>query len=278
MSYKIVVDSCCELPENLKNDERFQVIPLELQVGEEIIVDDESFDQADFLKKVAASPKCPKSACPSPELYMNAYNCDAERVYVVTLSSKLSGSYNSAVLGSEMYYEEFGEKDIYVIDSLSASCGETQMVLKLIDLENEGLSFNDIIEKIEAFKREMKLYVVLDSLEALRKNGRLSNMKAVVANSLSIKLVLTADDGLIVEKSKAVGMKKALGKMADIIIQEIEKPETKRLIISHCNAKERAERIRDIVLSSKEYKECIILDTRGVSSLYASDGGVIVTA
>lgn len=278
MSYKIVVDSCCELPENLKNDERFQVIPLELQVGEEIIVDDESFDQADFLKKVAASPKCPKSACPSPELYMNAYNCDAERVYVVTLSSKLSGSYNSAVLGSEMYYEEFGEKDIYVIDSLSASCGETQMVLKLIDLENEGLSFNDIIEKIEAFKREMKLYVVLDSLEALRKNGRLSNMKAVVANSLSIKLVLTADDGLIVEKSKAVGMKKALGKMADIIIQEIEKPQTKRLIISHCNAKERAERIRDIVLSSKEYKECIILDTRGVSSLYASDGGVIVTA
>ena len=92
MSYKIVADSCCEFPDAWKGDSRYQNIPLELMVEDEVIVDDETFDQAQFLKKVAASPKCPKSACPSPEKYMESYQTQAENVFVFTLSGKLTGA------------------------------------------------------------------------------------------------------------------------------------------------------------------------------------------
>ena len=127
MSYKIVLDSCGELPEHLKSDNRYEIVPLELQVGEERIWDDETFDQKNFLQKVAACPTCPKSACPSPERYMQAFDCAAEDIYVVTLSGNLSGSYNSAYLARSMYLEKNPDKKIHVFDSCSASCGEKQI-------------------------------------------------------------------------------------------------------------------------------------------------------
>ena len=105
MSYRIVVDSCGELSEEMKTDGHFVSVPLTLEVGNETIVDDEGFDQASFLQKVAACPTCPKSACPSPAAYLDAYNCGEEHVYAVTLSAELSGSYNSAILAREMFME-----------------------------------------------------------------------------------------------------------------------------------------------------------------------------
>ena len=108
MSYKIVVDSCCELPGELLKDSRFVRIPLGLEVGDYQILDDEAFNQAEFLKKVAECPKCPKSSCPSPERFMEAYNEPVDHVYAVTLSSHLSGSYNSAKLGADLYREKYG--------------------------------------------------------------------------------------------------------------------------------------------------------------------------
>ena len=107
MSYRIVVDSCGELTQEMKDSGCFVNVPLTITVGEHHIVDDETFDQADFLKKVAGCPDCPKSSCPSPEKYMESYRCDADHVYAVTLSANLSGSYNSAVLGKNLYEEEY---------------------------------------------------------------------------------------------------------------------------------------------------------------------------
>ena len=127
MNYKIILDSCGELPPLYKKDERFEIVSLGIEVGDYRIMDDENFNQKEFLEKVAACPTCPKSSCPSPESYMEAYHCDAEHVYVVTLSSKLSGSYNSAVLGKNLYMEKYGKKDIHICDSHSASGGETQI-------------------------------------------------------------------------------------------------------------------------------------------------------
>ena len=121
MSYKIVIDSCGELLEQWKQDERFESVPLTLTVGSENIIDDETFDQADFLQKVAACPECPKSACPSPESYRKAFDCEADHVYCVTLSSELSGSYNSAVLGASLLHEERKDKQVHVFNSRSAS-------------------------------------------------------------------------------------------------------------------------------------------------------------
>ncbi len=153
MRYKIVVDSCCELPQNLKNDERFEIVPLTLIVGDSYEKEDNmAFDQREFLDAVASCPQCPKSACPSPERYRTAYETEAAHVYAVTLSSKLSGSYNSAVLGKNLYHEKYGEKEIYVIDSKSAACGETQIAYKIMELEEQELSFEEITGKLEQFE------------------------------------------------------------------------------------------------------------------------------
>lgn len=277
MSYKIVVDSCCELPENDKNDSRFQIVPLGLEVGDYVIFDDETFNQKEFLKKVADYPLCPKSSCPSPEKFMEAYRDDAEEIYVVTLSSHLSGSYNSAALAKNLYAEKYGEKKIHVFDSESASCGETQLVKTVVACKDEGLSFEETVQKVETFKRQMRTYFVLDNLETLRKNGRLSGVKALVASTLNIKPVMVGNLGVIEQKGQAIGINKALAKMADFIVKDVENPQERTLMITHCNCPERAEFMRDLMEKRASYRDVCVMDTAGVSSMYANDGGVIVT-
>lgn len=277
MSYKIVVDSCCELPENYKNDSRFQIIPLGLEVGDYVIQDDGNFNQKEFLQKVAAYPQCPKSSCPSPEKYREAYHDGAEEIYAVTLSSHLSGSYNSAELGKNLYGEKYGEKKIHVVDSESASCGETQLVEKIVACKEAGLGFEETVRAVETFKRQMRTYFVLDNLETLRKNGRLSSVKALVASTLNIKPVMVGNLGVIEQKGQAIGIKKALAKMADCIVGDVAKPEERILMITHCNCPERAEFMRGLMEKRASYRRILIMDTAGVSSMYANDGGVIVT-
>ena len=277
MSFKIVVDSCCELPEEYLQDSRFEIVPLGLEVGDYQIQDDENFDQAEFLKKVAECPKCPKSACPSPERFREAYHTEAEHVYVITLSSHLSGSYNSAVLGMNLYREKYGKKQIHVIDSESASCGETQIVKKLVELEEQRLSFEEIVKQIEEFRSNVHTYFVLDNLDTLRKNGRLTGVKALVASTLSIKPIMAGDKGCIVQRGQSVGMKKALRRMAEIVLEEAGDTKERFLMITHCNAPDRAETMKKLLMEKAEFKGCLIMDTRGVSSMYANDGGVIVT-
>ena len=277
MSYKIIVDSCGELPESYKKDEHFESVPLTLDIDGYQIVDDETFDQADFLRRVAASPNCPKSSCPSPQRYMEAYTREADRVYVVTLSAELSGSYNSAELGKKLYEEERGAKNIHVFNSCSASVGQTLIAMKIEEYEKAGLPFEEVVAKVDAFIAEQHTYFVLESLEALRKNGRLSNLKAFVANALNIKPVMGATSiGTICQKDQARGMNRALKRMADYVAEEVIHPEEKIVAISHCNCPERAEFMKEEIQKRIQVKDFLILDTAGVSSLYASDGGVIV--
>lgn len=277
MSYKIILDSCGELPPMYKKDERFEIVSLGIEVGDYRIMDDENFNQKEFLEKVAACSTCPKSSCPSPESYMEAYDCDADHVYVVTLSSKLSGSYNSAVLGKNLYVEKYGKKDIYVCDSHSASGGETQIAFKAMELEEAGFSFDEIVKELEKFRDGMKTFFVLDNLETLRKNGRLSGVKALVATTLSVKPLMEGQEGEIVQRGQAIGIKKGLAKMAETLVKEATDTEGKRLIITHCNCPDRAELVKNAILKEIKVKDVLVMDTAGISSLYANDGGVIVT-
>ena len=277
MSYKIIVDSCGELTDEMKASGFFETASLKIDVNGHHIIDDETFDQAEFLKLVAASPDSPKSSCPSPERYMEGYRCDADHVYAVTLSTELSGSYNSAVLGKNLYHEEYGSKDIHVFNSCSASVGETLIALKIAECEEKGMEFSQIIETVEAYIRGQHTYFVLETLDTLRKNGRLKGVKAVVATALNIKPVMGATpDGNICQLGQARGIKKALAKLSEEVIKDLKDSKDKVLAISHCNCRERAEYIRDTLMKAAEFKDSIILDTAGISSMYAADGGVIV--
>lgn len=278
MSYKVIVDSCGELTEEMKASGLFETASLGLEVGDCQVVDDETFDQADFLKKVRECPTCPKSNCPSPETYMEGYHCDADRVYAVTLSAELSGSYNSAMLGKNLYHEEYGEKDIYVFNSRSASVGETLIARKIMECEEKGMTFPEVVEAVEDFISHQNIYFVLETLETLRKNGRLTGIKAIAATVLNIKPYMGATPkGEICQLGQARGINKALKKMVDVLAEELVDGENKVLAISHCNCPERAESVRKMIEEKVKVKEVIILDTRGVSTMYANDGGVIVS-
>ena len=163
MSYKIIVDSCGELTKEMKDSGIFESVALGIEIGDHHIVDDETFEQAEFLKKVSESPECPKSSCPSPERYMETYRCNAEHVYVVTLSAELSGSYNSAVLGKNLYTEEYGEKEIYIFNSRSASIGETLIAQKIAECEEQGMGFEQVITTVEKVIERQNTYFVLES-------------------------------------------------------------------------------------------------------------------
>ena len=277
MSYKIVIDSCGEFLEQWKTDDRFESVPLVLTVGGENIVDDETFDQAEFLKKVAACEECPKSACPSPERYMKAFECDAERIYAITLSSELSGSYNSAVLGKNLLLEEHPEKKIYVFNSRSASVGETLIAMKIEECEKAGLAFDEVVRTVEEYISGQNTFFVLENLDALRKNGRLSGVKAFVATALKIKPVMgSTDEGTICQLDQARGMNKALVKMMEHIVSKTSDGENKVLAICHCNCPERAEMFKEAIAEKLNPAQIIVLNTAGVSTMYANDGGIIV--
>ncbi len=279
MSYRVVMDSCGELTEGMKKSGNFVTASLILQVDEYTIVDDESFDQADFLAKIAASPNCPKSSCPSPEAYREAYDCGADHVFAVTLSSELSGSYNSAMLGRNLYLEDHPEAKVYVFNSRSASVGQTLIGLKIQECENAGMDFESVVETVESYIAGQDTWFVLENLETLRKNGRLSTVKALVATALKIKPIMgSTDEGTIVQLGQARGINRAIVQMVEIIAEKVENAEEKVLGIANCNCRERALMVKEALQKQIKFKDVVIVDTAGVSSMYANDGGIIVVA
>lgn len=276
MSYKIIGDSCMDLTKELKKEGYISLVPLSLTIEEEVFIDDETFCQKVFIEKMAKSEECPKSACPSPERYMREFE-GAEECYVITLSAQLSGSYNSAKLARSMYLEEHPETKIEVIDSHSASVGQTLIALKLREWKEQGLPFELVRTKAAAFRDGLQTKFVLESLENLRKNGRLTNIAAMLCNVLNIRPVMGATpEGQITKLDQARGMNRALSRMVDYIEKDAVDVTTKVLGIAHCNNRERAEFVKHEILKRIPFKGCIIVDTAGVSTLYANDGGIIV--
>ncbi|MCF0185444.1 MAG: DegV family protein [Bacteroidaceae bacterium] len=275
--YKIIIDSCGELTPAMKESGHYASVPLTLRVGEEEIMDDENFDQASLLAKIAACETAAKSACPSPNLYMEAMEDEADHIYVVTLSAQLSGSYNSACLGKDLYEEDDDSKCIHVFDSKSASIGETLIGLKIEECEEAGMSFEEVVAAVDDYIEQQHTFFVLETLDTLRKAGRLSNLKAAIAGTLNIKPIMgSTEEGSIQQLAQARGMSKAIDKMISCLMEVTENPQEKIVAISHCNAPEKAMQLKDKLLAMCNFKDIFIVDTQGVSSLYANDGGLIM--
>lgn len=279
MSYKIICDSCCDIPTELYADKHYSFVPLSLYVGDEIIMDDESFDQKSFLEKVAAAETASRSACPSPEDYMNQFKkTDADMIFVITLSKELSGSYNSARLAREMYVEEYGHRNICVINSMSASCGEGLIGMKIQRMCEAGDSFNQIVDFVNKYITEMKTWFVLESLDTFEKNGRLTGLKSKIVTALNIKPVMSANFGSILQVGFGRGVNMALKNMIGLMKKHYVNTEEMEISVSHCNNPSRAQQVKEMLEKNFNFKKIYIVETKGVSSLYASDGGIIVAA
>lgn len=276
MDYRILVDSCTDLTDELREDEHIKVIPLTLRIGERVFVDNENFNQREFLKAMKASPNSPKSSCPSPDDYMKEFDYEGD-IYIVTLSSALSGSNNSAELAKKLYLEDHPDKNIAIFDSRSASVGQTLITMKIKEYINEGHKFHDIVSKVNNFRSGMNTKFVLESLDNLLKSGRLGHIKAIIANVLNIKPIMAGtSEGTIAKLEQARGINRALVAMANIIEKDVIKPKERIFAIAHCNCFERAVFVKDEIIKRIPFKDFLIVDTAGVSSMYANEGGIIV--
>ena len=275
MSFKIVVDSCCDLSPQMLQDPCFVRVPLTIRVEESTFVDDETFDQADLLWCMRHSEQSPSTSCPAPQAYLDAYQ-GAEDVYVVTLSALLSGSHNSAEQARMMLEEDEPGVNIHVFNSCSAAAGEVLVALKIRELAASGMPFKHVVREVERFIYKTRTMFVLETLENLRKNGRLTKLQAVITGALKIKLLMAGTpEGEICKLGQALTMKQALTKMVDKVASDPEHP-GRKLVISHCNCLERAFQVKKMLEEKCRLSDILIVDAKGITTVYANDGGIVV--
>lgn len=281
MAVQILADSCCDFTPELLRETGAQIIPLTVisPDGEEMI-DDATLDLGRLLESMRSNKTDPaRSACPSVEAYAEKMAAHDECV-VITLSKNLSGSYNAARLAMETVLEQHPEKKIYIIDSKSASAGETLIALYVHGMNRQGVSFEEIVEGTEELIRRMDTVFLLKDLSNLVKNGRVSKLKGKLTQVLQLFPVLSDDgNGEIVSRHIVRGYKQAKKKLV-ATISEIAASRPLydgTLVLCHCFAADVAEELKAALLQQCEaIKNVVIVPMAGLSTIYANDGGVVL--
>jgi len=274
---KILGDSACDLTKELEielNAER--AVPFYLDIGSETLVDDDNLSMPAFMKKMKACTTKMGSACPSPINWMDAF-VKHNGGYAVTISSKLSAMHQTAEIGLKMAKKEMPGLVGHVFDSKSAACGEVLVALKIRQFTESGLEFDAVVKKVEEFIEKMRTFVLLEDVSNLVKNGRMNKVKGTIVSVLGIKPVLFSNDGEIDLFDRIRGSSNVADKLLDCIAQCKCKTKGKELIISHCNNLSLAEELRDKAGKKLGFGRIIILETKGLTSLYACDKGIILS-
>lgn len=274
MSFKIISDSSLDLNEQLENEIPVSLVPFKLYLDNEEIVDDKDLDVVEFISKMKKSSKLPRTACPSPNDFQKTFE-GPESVFGITISSKLSGTYNSAMLAKNMILESV-DKKIHIFDSKSASVGQTLIGIKIKELMDKGFDFDKIVEDVEAYIKDMKTFFISESLDNLIKNGRIPSWKGKLAMALKIRPIMTAIEGDIEMFEKVRGSNKAFERLAQIVKELSKEASDKVLAISHVNNPERAKTLKARLQEICNFKDIIIVPTHGLTSLYCDDQGIII--
>lgn len=275
MDTRIIVDSCVDFNEKIfGNEEYMERIPFKIIIDDEEIID-KDLDTDTLLEKMKNSKNKIKTACPSPHDFLESLK-KCKNNFIVTISGKLSGSYNSAMLAKEMLKEEFPDSFVHIFDCKTAVSGADLVVLKIKQLIEEKVHNTQIIEQVTQYIENMKTLFVLEKLDNLAKNGRISSAKALMGTLLQVVPIMTAIDGEIILKEQVRGKKKAFNRLIDLIGEEGTDFKNKILGIGHINAKEKAEKLKDEISSKYNFKDIIIFEGGGLSTIYADDGGIVV--
>ncbi len=273
MKYQILVDSASDLKSDYVKDEKigFKVIPLTIMAGDQEFVDNDDLDCNKMLEAMHSSKKS-SSACPAPQSFLQEFD-NADYTFVVTITSKLSGCYNAAVVAKNDYKEP---DRVFVIDSKAVSGTEILIVDKLVELINQGLEFEEIKEQIEKYRDERSLYFILQKFDNLVNNGRMSKIAGLIASKLVIRPICIAHEGEIKMAKKIIGIKNAFSKLVQMICEKAKDFSKQSLIITHCFAEQEANQIKSDLEQKCNFKEIRVLPMRGLCSYYALEKGIIV--
>jgi DegV family protein with EDD domain len=252
----------------------FAAAPLKIIAGEKEFVDDHALDVSGMVRWFDSYKEKSKTSCPNPGDWLDAFG-DADEVFCVTITSGLSGSYNSACVAKQMYEAEHPGKKVCVIDSLSAGPELVLIIEKLQELIAQGLSFEEISEQIKSYQQQTGLVFMLESLKNFAANGRVPMAVAKLAGVLGIRIVGKASDqGTLQPMDKSRGEAKALKKLLEYL--KNDGLSRGKVRIAHCTNQTGAENLMAMIREEFPEVDVSVSQCLGLCSYYAEKGGLLV--
>jgi DegV family protein with EDD domain len=273
---KIISDSSCDLPEHLLKKFDISIVPLVITLDGEVYREGADLTSEDFFRKMFSSTELPKTSQPSPSSFAEAFlrlrETENQQLLCLTISSGLSGTYQSASIGKGL-----AEADVYVFDTLAGSLGHGLQVIRAAELAQAGHSINDIIRELEEYRDQMTILIMLDTLENIVKGGRLNRFQGSLAKILNIKVILQGNQGEVEILEKVRGRKKVHQRLFDIIKAKKDDFSTTVFGITHTGNLEEAEKIRDEIQKQFQPKEILFHYMGAAMGTYAGKGGMIIS-
>lgn len=272
MKIKIVADSSADLV--TLEDNSIVSVPMKIMTDYKEYVDDSALDVKGMTDELASYRGKSGSACPGVGDWLDAFE-DADRVFCITITSNLSGSYNSAMVAKETYESENPGKKVCVIDSLSAGPELKVTVEKIQELLAEGKEFEEICAEVSEYQKSTYLVFMLKSLTNLANNGRVSTAVAKIAGVLGIHVMgIASAVGTLEQKAKCRGEKKCI----QALWKQIKELGYRggKVRIDHCFNEEAAKQLKEMITSEFANADVVIGVTKGLCSFYAEQGGMLV--
>lgn len=269
---KITADSSANLLQLEGMD--FASAPLKIITDQKEFVDDSTLDVLGMVQWFDSYKGKSKTSCPNPGDWLEAFG-DADEVFCVTITSGLSGSYNSACVAKEMYEADHPDRRVCVIDSLSAGPELTLIVEKLQELIRQGLSFEEISQRIKAYQQQTGLVFMLESLKNFAANGRVSPAVAKITGVLGIRIVGKASDqGTLEPTNKCRGENKSLTAIVEHLVAAGLREG--KVCIAHCMNEDAARELTARIHAQLPQVEIRVDPCLGLCSYYAEKGGLLV--
>ncbi len=273
ITMRIIADSSCDLYTLDTPD--FRTVPLTIYTDERSFTDDDSLNIKDMLDYLASWKGRSYTSCPSADAWLSAFE-GADEIFVVTVTSALSGSYNSAVLAADMYREEHPDAKISVIDSLSTGAEEVLLLNKLAELVRSGGSFESIDAEIRGYLKRSRLFFSFFSLHNLGQNGRVSKVAAAALCVLNISVTGTAsEEGKISVTGKAKGERKSVRTLITNMVQAGYNGG--RAVITHVENEPMADMLKQEILKTYPWADILIRPARGLCSYYMERRGIVIS-
>lgn len=268
---KIIADSTCDLSDDIIKKYGIGIAPLSIQIGDRSYKDRIEIQPDEFYQMMMELEKNPTTAMPSPAEFLNlmeegvAEGC--KEILCICMSSGTSGSYQSAMLAKDLFYESYEPEDfkVHVVDSLSMSHGSGYLILKSAQLREEGFTFDELVHFNETFKKHIKHFLSVDDLDNLIRSGRLSNASAIIGKLLKIKPIMTMRDGKGVIVSKERGRKHVLQHYVNEFMKRMDSELTNFIIIGYTSDLAYAENLKLKLIQEAGYTGEIYIMQMGVS-------------
>ena len=273
---KIITDSSSDLPEELIEQYDITVVPLTVTIGDQEYLEKVNLTSKQFFTKMFSTDVLPKTSQPSPASFAETFSrfvgTDTE-LLCLTISSGLSGTYQSACMGKEL-----SNANVTVFDSLAGSLGHGLQIIRAAELAKQGYTIEEILKDLTDYREKMNILVLLDTLDNIVKGGRLSKFQGSLAKILNIKVILERVDGGKVEiLEKIRGKKKSQRRALEIIQERGNDFSGVTFGITHTGNEEDAETIRQELIRQFHPKEVIVNYMGATMGTYAGTGGMIIS-